>query len=501
MKREKGFTLIELLAVIIILSVIMVIAVPKVLDVINKSKEEAFIDSAYGISDSAKYYYFENNMTDSYNFEYENRKLKNNEELKYKGTNPDSGNLVISSKGKIKLAFYSDSLNLCIKKDFNDKKIKKVTGVTKDKCNTNMINEGSTWFWVNINDENELKYVTNKELREKVIDLFSENGINKIYIVIPSGYLQSTFKDFVVYANSKDIKVYNLIGDPTSIKEDGYERTINTYYDEIKSFNDKMSENGINARVEGVHYDVEFYGNGNEDFGYGKWIGGQSEEAKNCKRRLAYINFAKATYKYASKLGLEVEFDVPNILSKLTYYDEDNNEKNMLEEVLKNSDNVTIMYYVTMKKYITTDNALIYTGSYTFSVDDDENRSTVDVKESMVEMINRYHSSYNIGTDLSFFRQDDTKMKECTTSFKNELKPYIDSDLIYDLDYMNNYYKTQIDNIKNYQNSKNLSADVKIAYHDAWELMYLLGIKDTEVMNKRISNFANNLKNNTNCYN
>ena len=84
MKREKGFTLIELLAVIIILSVIMVIAVPKVLDVINKSKEEAFIDSAYGISDSAKYYYFENNMTDSYNFEYENRKLKNNEELRMK---------------------------------------------------------------------------------------------------------------------------------------------------------------------------------------------------------------------------------------------------------------------------------------------------------------------------------------------------------------------------------------------------------------------------------
>ena len=62
MKREKGITLIELLAVIIILSVIMVIAVPKVLDVINKSKEEAFIDSAYGISDSAKYYYFQNNI-------------------------------------------------------------------------------------------------------------------------------------------------------------------------------------------------------------------------------------------------------------------------------------------------------------------------------------------------------------------------------------------------------------------------------------------------------
>ena len=500
MKKEKGFTLIELLAVIIILSVIMVIAVPKILDVVNKSKEEAFIDSAYGISDSVKYYYFQNNMTGDYNFEFENGKLKNNEELKYKGTSPDSGNLVINSDGKIKLAFYSDSLNLCVKKEFNDKNIKKVVGVTKDKCNTTISSEASTWFWVNIDDENELKYVTNKELREKVIDLFSENGINKIYIPLYSGYLSNIYKDFIVYANSKGIKIYNLIGDHTSIKEDGYERTINSYLDEIKSFNNEMSNNGINARVEGMHYDIEFYGNGNEDFGYGKWIGGQSENAKNCKRRLAYINFAKAAYKYANKLGLEVEFDIPSSLSKLTYYDENNNEKNMLEELLKNSNNVTIMYYVTMKKYITNDNALIYTGPYTFSLDEDENRTTIDVKESMIEMINKYHSSYNIGTDLMFFRQDDTKMKECTTSFKNELRPYIDSDLIYDLDYMNSYYKTEIDTIKNYQTSKNLSADVKIAYHDAWELMYLLGIKDTEVMSKRISNFADNLKNNTNCY-
>lgn len=116
------------------------------------------------------------------------------------------------------------------------------------------------------------------------------------------------------------------------------------------------------------------------------------------------------------------------------------------------------------------------------------------MKESMIEMINKYHSSYTMGTNLMFFRQDDTKMKECTISFKNELKSYIDSDLIYDLDYMNSYYKTEIDTIKN------LSVDVKIAYHDAWEPMYLLGIKDTKVMSKRILNFADNLKNNINCY-
>lgn len=59
---------------------------------------------------------------------------------------------------------------------------------------------------------------------------------------------------------------------------------------------------------------------------------------------------------------------------------------------------------------------------------------------------------------------------------------------------MNSYYKTEIDTIKN------LSVDVKIAYHDTWKPMYLLGIKDTKVMSKRILNFADNLKNNTNCY-
>ena len=38
MKNKKGFTLIELLAVIVILSIIMIIAVPKILDVIENSK-------------------------------------------------------------------------------------------------------------------------------------------------------------------------------------------------------------------------------------------------------------------------------------------------------------------------------------------------------------------------------------------------------------------------------------------------------------------------------
>ncbi len=44
--NKKGFTLIELLAVIVILSVLMVIAVPKIIDVIENSRKSAAKSSA-----------------------------------------------------------------------------------------------------------------------------------------------------------------------------------------------------------------------------------------------------------------------------------------------------------------------------------------------------------------------------------------------------------------------------------------------------------------------
>ncbi len=46
MKNNKGFTLIELIAVVVILAVIMLIAVPNVVSTINKNKKEAFIEDA-----------------------------------------------------------------------------------------------------------------------------------------------------------------------------------------------------------------------------------------------------------------------------------------------------------------------------------------------------------------------------------------------------------------------------------------------------------------------
>lgn len=55
--NNKGFTLIELLAVIVILGVLMIIAVPMVTKYITSAKKDAFVDTAKAYINSARYSY------------------------------------------------------------------------------------------------------------------------------------------------------------------------------------------------------------------------------------------------------------------------------------------------------------------------------------------------------------------------------------------------------------------------------------------------------------
>ena len=55
MRKNKGFTLIELLAVIVILGVIMLIAVPNIVSTLDKNKKESFIEDAKQMIGSAEY--------------------------------------------------------------------------------------------------------------------------------------------------------------------------------------------------------------------------------------------------------------------------------------------------------------------------------------------------------------------------------------------------------------------------------------------------------------
>lgn len=61
--KLKGFTLIELLGVIIILAIIALIAVPKVLDAINESKEATCRYDSKVITDTAELYVYKNGIS------------------------------------------------------------------------------------------------------------------------------------------------------------------------------------------------------------------------------------------------------------------------------------------------------------------------------------------------------------------------------------------------------------------------------------------------------
>lgn len=56
LQDEKGFTLIELLAVIVILGIIAVIAIPLIGNIINKSKDDGDVATARQIYDAARLY-------------------------------------------------------------------------------------------------------------------------------------------------------------------------------------------------------------------------------------------------------------------------------------------------------------------------------------------------------------------------------------------------------------------------------------------------------------
>jgi prepilin-type N-terminal cleavage/methylation domain-containing protein len=54
--NEKGLTLIELLAVIVILGIVAAIATISILNVVQKSRDKAFVGNAYALNEAASYF-------------------------------------------------------------------------------------------------------------------------------------------------------------------------------------------------------------------------------------------------------------------------------------------------------------------------------------------------------------------------------------------------------------------------------------------------------------
>lgn len=105
--KETAFSLIELLAVIVILAIIALIATPLILNMIEKARKNAFLNSAYGIIDSVKLYYSESLL----NGKNETAKIfsfdEDNNELTFGGSKPKGGMVAVSKEGKVNLAIHN----------------------------------------------------------------------------------------------------------------------------------------------------------------------------------------------------------------------------------------------------------------------------------------------------------------------------------------------------------------------------------------------------------
>lgn len=139
-KRNKGFTLIELLAVIVILAIIALIATPIIVGVINKSKKNAFMDTAYGVVEAGNLYYAKNFGNDTFAgkvFTFPN----DAEDLKLSGEKPGGGSLEVTTNGKQILAIYDKEKKWCATKREDNSKIV-INKYEEGKCKAESAAEG-----------------------------------------------------------------------------------------------------------------------------------------------------------------------------------------------------------------------------------------------------------------------------------------------------------------------------------------------------------------------
>ncbi len=95
--KKKGFTLVELLAVIVILAVILIIAMPRISDVIKNSKEASLETTAKLIASQAEKKYTENQVLDG------SSAIKCSDVAKISSNDYESCNITFDDKGNAKV--------------------------------------------------------------------------------------------------------------------------------------------------------------------------------------------------------------------------------------------------------------------------------------------------------------------------------------------------------------------------------------------------------------
>ncbi|MFA5603341.1 MAG: prepilin-type N-terminal cleavage/methylation domain-containing protein [Bacilli bacterium] len=134
MKKNKGFTLVELLAVIVVVLIVVTIAIPFILGIVEKARMGAFRDTAYGIARSGEYLSVNENERQTFYYLDYKQYNADNKKLDYRGQSPKIGTVLVEAASKqVALAIHSGTY--CATKAA-DEAIVTVSKITLEECST-----------------------------------------------------------------------------------------------------------------------------------------------------------------------------------------------------------------------------------------------------------------------------------------------------------------------------------------------------------------------------
>ena len=121
--NKKGFTLIELLAVIVILAIIMLIATPAILGVIEDARKGAFRSTAYGLIEAAEHQYSKRLLAgdEVIHYTFTPEGINSDYLLEYKGEKPKNGSITVNNEGKVEIAIHNGTF--CAIKTYEDSEV------------------------------------------------------------------------------------------------------------------------------------------------------------------------------------------------------------------------------------------------------------------------------------------------------------------------------------------------------------------------------------------
>ncbi len=221
-KKSLAFTLIELLAVIVILGIIMLIATPLILKMIEEARMGAFRASAYGIIKAAENNYSRKilyeNKSEKATFTYD-RGIEipsiSNDKLEYKGLKPKSGEVIINEQGQVALAIHNGTY--CALKDYKDLYVTVNKNKPEDcKLSTGIINNPQLEEMIeHIKETDSLKIWIDMQEGGSPLEVY---GVEEGYV--PANTILEIYNRHDPFTSA--IRASILGSNPTLIEKDGY---------------------------------------------------------------------------------------------------------------------------------------------------------------------------------------------------------------------------------------------------------------------------------------